>query len=61
MPTTNKVNAGSSAPNPAKISWNTGTTNINNTEVTTAAITSTAIGYVIAFLIFPFKASDFSL
>ena len=55
-----KVNAGSSAPKPSKISWNTGTTKINSIEVTMSAITKTEIGYVIAFLIFDFSASAFS-
>ena len=44
MASTSKVKPGNSAPKLSNISLKTGTTKINNTAVTTKAITSTEIG-----------------
>ncbi len=43
-PTTNRVKAGNSAPNPSNISAKVGTTNIKRMAETTTATTSTLIG-----------------
>ena len=61
MFTTIMVNAGSCAPKPSNILWNTGTTFNNKITVTIIATTITLIGYFIAFLIFCFSCSLFSL
>ena len=61
MLTTILVNAGKSAPNELNKSWKTGTTLTIKIMVTIKATTTTEAGYFMAFLIFCFKISLFSL
>ena len=60
-PMTICVKAGSSAPKPAKMSSNCGTTFMSRMPETMKATQITEIGYVIAFLIFALRDSVFSL